>query len=70
MSQAIMPKFGIDRKETKPQRTFTEEQALEALLIAAWREGRYEVIQSMINARSELQLIWTDPMFDNDIVEG
>ncbi len=68
MSTASMPKYGDDSKILELPRQFTLDEKLEALLIAAWREQRWDVIVGMINARCGLQLVFTDPLFDD--VEG
>lgn len=69
MSTAIMPKYGNGSKPAAHASAGVAEITnAEALLIAAWREERWDVIQRMVNMRSELQLIWTDPLFND--VEG
>lgn len=68
MSDMIMPKFGNGSNLKPPPRPYTEQETVEAMLIAAWREERWDVIQRMVNARSELQLVFTDPLFDS--IEG
>ena len=69
MSQAIMPKYGNGSKPAAHTSAGVADITnSEALLIAAWREERWDVIQRMVNMRSELQLIFHDPLFDD--VEG
>lgn len=61
MSQAIMPKFG---SSGNVERLWTDDELEEAMLIAAWRERRWDVIIELVNAHSELRLLWHDPMCD------
>ena len=65
MSQAIMPKFGSSSKSAMPTRVYTEQELEEAMLIAAWREQRWDVIVELVNAHCGLRLTWHDPLCDS-----
>lgn len=66
MSTAIMPKYGNGSKPVAHASAGVAEITnAEALLIAAWREQKWDVIVAMVNANCGLQLAWFDPTFDS-----
>ncbi len=75
MSPASMPKYRPPSNSvTAPPPTpaahavagMAEISNSEALLLAAWREKRYDVIVKMINLNCGIELRWHDPMFETE----